>query len=395
MPLLISRKPRRSDFTLPSGGNTRLEICRQLFHEGDSRFEKIPCIVQPWVSDIYAVIAHLRETEMHGALLFIDKAQAIMSIRNFNVGKGEKPTLSQRELIDVLSQNGYPLSQGMISYMDYAVNRLYPHMPIAFHHGLGKQRIVKIKNLERTAKELWSRQTDEQQEAFDEIFGELCTRHDSPDWDFDAFEEAVTYELSMAFDLEQSVTKIMCAEEQSGRSFRLDPAEATPPAKEEPLNPSKPIDQDSKVEFELKRLRKKAFKHAKSLALNAEIEDLVLGTGDSLFGYIVADLPKKNASKFERALWACLIAYCEQTKASKRTLRALLPPTSCLLESMGSQRVKDLILEFANCPLSESGEQFMSQLDDQGWNAFMNLVSCYRSIRKLAQHLGLKLWKDL
>ena len=216
-PLLVAKKPDEANYTLHAGGNTRLQILQELVEIGDERFETVPCIVYPWVSDAHALIAHLRETEMHGSLQFIERAKAVLRVGELYKHKHSDKALTQRGLANLLCSSGYPLSQAMISHMDYAVNRLYPHMPVAFDHGLGKNRVTKIRNLETAANRIWNRQLSEQEYPFDDVFNALCARHDAADWDIDTFEASLNYELSVAFELDQNVARIMVAEEQFGR----------------------------------------------------------------------------------------------------------------------------------------------------------------------------------
>ena len=394
-PLLVAKKPKQANYVLQAGGNTRLAILNELFEQGDLRFEHVPCIVQPWISDLHALISHLRETEMHGSLLFIERARAIMQIGELIATQDESQNITQRGLADLLQNYGYPLSQTMISYMDYAVNRLYPHMPRALDRGLGKPRIVRIRNLEKSANRIWNRETNREEDSFDEMFEAICQRYDADDWDIDAFESALNYELSVAFDMDQTVARIMFSEEQSGRRLP-DVVPAIPQSEANHEQAAKPIrDEETNAKIELRRLRKKSLKNARKFAETANLGDLIKSVGDSLFGYIVSDLPPDDRSKFALTVWLTLLACCEQTRATKSLLRQLLPTDSRLVRALSEERFSSLIDRIGLCRLAECGERLFSLLDDDGWLAFMNLVSTYRSIRLLANRLEIDIWKDL
>lgn len=394
-PLLVARKPKQADYVLQAGGNTRLAILNELFEQGDRRFEHVPCVIQPWISDLHALISHLRETEMHGSLLFIERARAIMRISELISAQEENQTITQRGLAELLQNYGYPLSQTMISYMDYAVNRLYPHMPRALDHGLGKPRIVRIRNLEKSANRIWNRETNNEEDSFDEMFEAICKRYDADDWDIDEFESALNYELSVAFDLDQTVARIMFTEEQSGRRLP-DVAPVAPTSTTSSDKPVKPErDEQSNAKNELRRLRKKALKNARKLAESEHMGDLIKSVRDSLFGYIVSDLPPDNRSKFTLTVWITLLACCEQTRASKSVLRRLLPGDSRLVQALTKERFNALVDRIEVCRLAECGERLFCLLDDDGWHAFMNLVSTYRSIRLLVNRLEIDIWKDI
>ena len=48
-PLVITQRPGAKDYTVHSGGNTRLLILKELFAEtGENRFSQIPCLFRPW-----------------------------------------------------------------------------------------------------------------------------------------------------------------------------------------------------------------------------------------------------------------------------------------------------------------------------------------------------------
>ena len=77
-PLVITQRPGATDYTVHSGGNTRLLILKELFAEtGDNRFSQIPCLFRPWQRESAMLLAHLRENDLRGDLTFIDKAQAV------------------------------------------------------------------------------------------------------------------------------------------------------------------------------------------------------------------------------------------------------------------------------------------------------------------------------
>ena len=161
------------------------------------------------------------------------------------------------------------------------------------------------------------------------------------------------------------------------------------------VEPKSTQDEGTQARFELKRLRKKALKNAKRLALTQQLDHLVQPTGNSIFGYLVNDFPPPDASKLSLAVWATLIACCEQTNATKSVLSSLLPPDSRLRSALNADRVRVLIDQNAAYRISECGECLISLLDESAWLPFMNLVSTYRSIRLMLNQLDLEPWKDL
>ena len=156
-PLVVTLKPGDKTYTLQAGGNTRLNIAQSLHEAGDDTFAKVPCIVKQWTSEINVLVSHMRENDMRGNLMFIERALGVMEFaRLATAPDGEPP--SQRELARQLSEHGYSISQPVISAMDYAVNRLYGSLPTALEHGMGRRQVTSIRALEHCAVKLWDRQ---------------------------------------------------------------------------------------------------------------------------------------------------------------------------------------------------------------------------------------------
>jgi ParB family protein of integrating conjugative element (PFGI_1 class) len=77
-PLTITRRPDDTYYMVESGGNTRLQILKELWQEmHDERFHRIHCLFRPWVSEAHVLTAYLIENDKRGDLIFIDKALAI------------------------------------------------------------------------------------------------------------------------------------------------------------------------------------------------------------------------------------------------------------------------------------------------------------------------------
>jgi len=82
-PLLITRRPGEDDFIVQGGGNTRLEILKELYTASqDQRFFWADCVFVEWESESTVLLAHLRENDLRGNLNFIERAQAVISIGN-------------------------------------------------------------------------------------------------------------------------------------------------------------------------------------------------------------------------------------------------------------------------------------------------------------------------
>jgi len=179
-PLVVTQPPESTDYIVHSGGNSRLHALKET---GDARFEKIHCLFKPWVCESEVLLAHLRENDLRGELIFIDKARAISDIKQLLEEELEIEELSQRKLQSVLDASGYRLNQGLISRMGYTVNRLYPLIPEALNAGLGRPQVMQIRSLDRAALKIWQKYELGDEEVYDDVFNALTRRYDSPDWD--------------------------------------------------------------------------------------------------------------------------------------------------------------------------------------------------------------------
>ena len=195
-PLVVTRRPDETAYRLHAGGNTRLKILKELFSEsGEARFARIPCWYRPWTDEADVVLAHLKENDLRGDLAFIDKALAVCDAERW-LAAGASRRLTQARLAEALAGRGYALSQGLISQMKYAVARLWRAMPKALAAGLGRRQVMRIRSLDRVAKSLWIERTDDAEAEYDEVFGALCRRYDTPEWALENLRRALEAEIA-------------------------------------------------------------------------------------------------------------------------------------------------------------------------------------------------------
>ena len=162
-PPAITRRPGESHYIIRSGGNTRLAILRELWAETkDERFFRIACLFRPWSTrgEIVALTGHLAENELHGELTFIERALGVEKARElYEQESGE--SLTQSELAQRLTADGYPITQPHISRMQDAVRHLLPAIPSILYAGLGKPQIERLATLRKGAERAWERHARE------------------------------------------------------------------------------------------------------------------------------------------------------------------------------------------------------------------------------------------
>lgn len=190
----VTRDPDRPElgYFFSDGGNTRYTILSELWQEtGEERFYRFSCVFKPWPGRLSCVIGHLAENEVRGDLSFIEKAFGIRQARELYEAQLGKP-VSLRELSTLLTAQGYPVHNSSISRMEDAVQYLYPYMPHLLDTGLGRPQILQLLAMRSHAEATWQKHciTQEPNQPFDTVFGDVCGRFDSPeDYSLDMFRD--------------------------------------------------------------------------------------------------------------------------------------------------------------------------------------------------------------
>ena len=177
----VTRRPGDDKYMIESGGNTRLEILKELYHEtGDEAFNTIHCLFVPWKSEAEVLSAHLIENEMRGDMTLIDKAYAVQMLKKeLEEETGKK--LSDREFTRAAASLGYTISKTLLIRFNYA-RYLDQMIPQVLKQGLGGHKIDRIKKVEKAYADYCVGKT----EQFELIFAEVMAETDTDEyWDFD------------------------------------------------------------------------------------------------------------------------------------------------------------------------------------------------------------------
>ncbi|HEY5647186.1 MAG TPA: ParB family protein, partial [Pseudomonadales bacterium] len=216
-PLVVTQRPGDPDYIVHAGGNTRLRVLRELFEEtSDRRFAEVPCVIRQWTREADVLLAHLKENDLRGELTFLDKALAVADARRFLAEGAEEP-LTQARLAEVLQRHGYGLSQGLISQMAYAVERLVPLLPQALQGGIGRPQVAKIRALDRAARAIWLERSVDTEVEYDQAFEALCRRYDTADWDLASLRRALEAEIAERADISIHAVSLEIDARMSGR----------------------------------------------------------------------------------------------------------------------------------------------------------------------------------
>jgi ParB family protein of integrating conjugative element (PFGI_1 class) len=227
-PLIVTRRPDDEDYVVAAGGNTRLRAIRELHTETEEeRFARVPCVIHPWTGEKAVLAGHLKENDLRGDLVFIDRARAVLALLDLIREDQSGAPLSQRQAVAALRDVGYVVSQSVFSYMAYAVERLWSLLPNALAAGIGRRQIERIRILERSAESVWTYIMDADPEVFATAFDAACRKSDGAVWDFAVLRRAVEEEITRRADVDPAAL-------QEALAARLDERAAKPDDAAEP-----------------------------------------------------------------------------------------------------------------------------------------------------------------
>lgn len=208
----ITRRPGEAHFIIRNGGNTRLAILNELWHETqDERFFRLHCLFRPWTvrGEAVALAGHLTENDLHGGLTFIERALGVERLRLLYEEELEAQ-LSQRELVNRLMADGYPVSQSHISRMQDTVRHLLPAIPNALYAGLGKPQIEKLIALRRSSERAWWKHAGAAIQTMDHgfLFQETLALFDRGDFSYERFQDELLHRMARLLELDCNALKL-------------------------------------------------------------------------------------------------------------------------------------------------------------------------------------------
>lgn len=128
-PLTVTRRPGEVKYFPYGGGNTRLDIAKSLFAEGDKRFAQLQVIIKPWTSEADVIAAHLAENENRGDTSFWEKALGVKSFKEEWERDHPDEILSTPALNEQMRSMGINYGLRMIQNFQFAYERLEPIGP--------------------------------------------------------------------------------------------------------------------------------------------------------------------------------------------------------------------------------------------------------------------------
>lgn len=179
---VVTRRPGEEHYIIHNGGNTRLSILRELWSKTkEERFFRILCIFRPWHGELVALTGHLAENELHGNLTFIEQALGVQKAQEIH--EQECGSITQVELAQLLTKNGFPCDRTKVSRMFDAINLLLPAIPEALYGGLNNHFARRLLALRQSSKRYWIEHGNAEniEEDFHELFQDTLMSFDNPD----------------------------------------------------------------------------------------------------------------------------------------------------------------------------------------------------------------------
>ena len=139
-PLMVTRRPGSARYMLYMGGNTRLKIVQDLWHETrDPRYEWINCSYHAWVSEADVIAAHLIENEARSDTSFFEKAGGLVTLKE-ELEKQRGKALTLRELAAEARALGMKVSASTAMNYLFAVTELAALGPLLTHDNVNAIR---------------------------------------------------------------------------------------------------------------------------------------------------------------------------------------------------------------------------------------------------------------
>lgn len=126
--LTVTRRPNSTRYTPYGGGNTRLQIAKELYAEGDQRFATLKVIIKKWPGDAQTIAAHLIENELRADISFWEKASGVHQFGLELAQELGKP-LTAGDLNRELRARGLVYGVKLIQNFTFAIEHLAPIGP--------------------------------------------------------------------------------------------------------------------------------------------------------------------------------------------------------------------------------------------------------------------------
>ena len=218
----ITRRSIDEPFMIRCGGNTRLEILRELYKEHQElaktaedagnldeakqlrikseEFYRFEWGYKPWEGETNALIGHMAENEERGDMIYIEKALAVKELQDI-FSEDDNNILSSRKLAVKITESGWSIGHTSITLMLYTINELHKKIDRALWAGLGSAQISKLRALHRAYTKFCQTQNISA-EIFNKIWHEVLTICDDEELNIESIRRYADQLISDEIDVE-------------------------------------------------------------------------------------------------------------------------------------------------------------------------------------------------
>jgi ParB family protein of integrating conjugative element (PFGI_1 class) len=193
----VTRADPSDPYMIRDGGNTRLEILRELWEETqDRRFFEFKCMFHPYTDDMDLLIKHCIENEMRGGMLLIERGLAALRFKETLESNGAHKCVSNKALARELGQKGWSVGDVVLGVALYAAT-LVDVIPVVLWSGMGKDQVQRLRKNITDCRNFWLSLEDKQsnqeeaEEEFTLIWQEALREVDSEDLTVDQARDAI------------------------------------------------------------------------------------------------------------------------------------------------------------------------------------------------------------
>lgn len=249
-PPQITQRPGEAFYIIASGGNTRLAILHELWLEThDRKYWDITCYFREWQSDksieegnLHCLLGHLIENEIRGSLTFIERALAIQNA--IDLFQCMKKKNSQKDLVEMLCQEGYSVSPTLLSVMSATIKLLFPWIPELLYSGLSRKNIERLLTLRTNTEKFWDKFsqelpscTEHRLPLFDDIFAMALSSFNGPveGFSLEHIQDELTGLISQTLNIDYNTVALITDARAQKRSsiFGTDPVPELPDISEQ------------------------------------------------------------------------------------------------------------------------------------------------------------------
>ncbi len=404
-PLVVAQAPNEKCFVPIAGGNSRLQVLSRLYDEtGEESFANVQCVVSEWPGLARAQLAHVITNQIRIRYSFASKAMAVVHI--VDCERNSKP-LNQRDAVQFLTSNGYPISQSTFSYMEYLVSRLCPIVSPELLEAMEIRDIRTLREIENRAAALvgeYSGTNEDFNKLFNRALGEAALASANSD----ELIEELKFRLGPRTSTSESSEDLLPNSNDSHEEL----CEGLPPVSDVQLgvaesglvksdrhsvvvpevNPNigsesglildestgtqQPEDKQKVIsEPAIRQLRQTAGHLAEEICRRFDMNECILRESEH-YGFRVVAQPNGEESTIQYRLWCYLQAFAGDDQQG-----------ACSVKVEDELGQKNTPVEATHSRSLKTSKRFLDanvwfELDDRSWRNFVDLWDTVRTLKK-------------